>query len=240
MHTLEETTIKLLEAQKRGVSTSAFSARQIDDAKDVLTRLNNLYKNILKCFHIHQVALRDLAEMYGRSEAVMQTWHAHALNDYVKKLSKAGIISVRTTRPAPRERKMRVKTAAVFPCPNCKAKVKMPGGRRITTQCGSCRCEMRIACDKATGITIEIINAKAAPARDDERPLTLAECYELLEVSPASPLDVVKKAYYSQIQQYHPDKVYALGPALKEVAEKMSKRLNQAWSMIRGNVKMSP
>jgi len=39
----------------------------------------------------------------------------------------------------------------------------------------------------------------------------------------------VKKCYYERIKEYHPDKVAALGPKLREVAENESKKINAAY-----------
>lgn len=54
--------------------------------------------------------------------------------------------------------------------------------------------------------------------------------YEILGVSPTATLDQIKKAYRDKIVQYHPDKVTNLGPELKEVALRMSQKINSAYS----------
>lgn len=51
----------------------------------------------------------------------------------------------------------------------------------------------------------------------------------VLEVPAHAPLDDIRVAYRRKMAQYHPDKVAALGPELKLLAEQMSKRINQAF-----------
>jgi DnaJ-domain-containing protein 1 len=45
--------------------------------------------------------------------------------------------------------------------------------------------------------------------------------------------DDIRKAYRKLIQQYHPDKVAALGPRLRRVAEEESKTINEAYDYFR-------
>ncbi len=42
-------------------------------------------------------------------------------------------------------------------------------------------------------------------------------------------LDAVKSAYRKTIAQYHPDRVRAMGPEIREVAERKAKEINQAY-----------
>ena len=41
--------------------------------------------------------------------------------------------------------------------------------------------------------------------------------------------DLIKSTYRKQIAQYHPDKVLAMGPEIREVAEKKAKEINYAY-----------
>lgn len=54
--------------------------------------------------------------------------------------------------------------------------------------------------------------------------------FEVLGVSRTATLDEVQTAYRSLIRQYHPDKVANLGEELRELAEKKSKDINQAYN----------
>jgi len=43
----------------------------------------------------------------------------------------------------------------------------------------------------------------------------------------------IKATYRTAIAQYHPDKVSALGPEIREVAENKAKEINQAYEFFR-------
>lgn len=59
--------------------------------------------------------------------------------------------------------------------------------------------------------------------------------HQIIGVRPNATQDEIKKAYRSRIQEYHPDKVAALGNELKKVAEEMTKRINQAYRTLTKN-----
>ncbi len=54
--------------------------------------------------------------------------------------------------------------------------------------------------------------------------------YDILEVSPNSTLEEIKKAYLDKITKYHPDKVISLGKELQLLAEEKTKQINKAYS----------
>jgi hypothetical protein len=54
-------------------------------------------------------------------------------------------------------------------------------------------------------------------------------CAEMLGLSGEITMDQVRAAYRHKIAEYHPDKVAALGPKLRDLAEVESKRLNVAY-----------
>ena len=47
----------------------------------------------------------------------------------------------------------------------------------------------------------------------------------------------IKQTYRRAIAQYHPDKVSALGPEIREVAENKAKEINHAYEYFRKNSK---
>jgi len=49
----------------------------------------------------------------------------------------------------------------------------------------------------------------------------------------------IKQTYRRAIAQYHPDKVSALGPEIREVAENKAKEINQAYEYFRNKFKKS-
>jgi DnaJ-class molecular chaperone len=53
--------------------------------------------------------------------------------------------------------------------------------------------------------------------------------YEILGVTSNATYDEIKTAYREQIKLYHPDRVAALGPKLRELAEQETKALNAAY-----------
>ena len=52
--------------------------------------------------------------------------------------------------------------------------------------------------------------------------------YDLLGLSPSVDQGAIQAAYRQQMGPYHPDKVAALGPELRRVAEERSKAINAA------------
>jgi hypothetical protein len=56
------------------------------------------------------------------------------------------------------------------------------------------------------------------------------EWWTVLEVSPDASAKDIRRSYLSKIQQYHPDRVAALAPEVRESAERHSKALNAAYA----------
>lgn len=52
---------------------------------------------------------------------------------------------------------------------------------------------------------------------------------QILQVGENASLEDIRRAYKTQISQYHPDKVAALGVELQLLAEKKSKEITQAY-----------
>lgn len=69
--------------------------------------------------------------------------------------------------------------------------------------------------------------------QDVPRPPTPGEAtprwHEVLGVAPNAAPDDIRQAYKSLLSQYHPDKVASLGSELKDVAERKSKQITQAY-----------
>lgn len=56
---------------------------------------------------------------------------------------------------------------------------------------------------------------------------------EILGLSKPIELSAIKSTYRKTIAQYHPDRVMAMGPEIKEVAEKKAKEINEAYDHFR-------
>ena len=56
--------------------------------------------------------------------------------------------------------------------------------------------------------------------------------YDLLEVAPGAPADVVKRAFRREIAKYHPDKVQHLGREFQEIAASKAAELTQAYKTL--------
>ena len=54
-------------------------------------------------------------------------------------------------------------------------------------------------------------------------------CFSVLGVSPSATIEEIKQAYKTQIRQNHPDRVHDMSPALRELAEAQTKKLNAAY-----------
>lgn len=53
--------------------------------------------------------------------------------------------------------------------------------------------------------------------------------HEVLGVTPEASPTEIRTAYRSLMSQYHPDKVASLGPELRELAERKSREITQAY-----------
>ena len=69
---------------------------------------------------------------------------------------------------------------------------------------------------------------------EDDR--AYAEILEL-EENAIEDFDAIKTLYRKRIAQYHPDKVLAMGPEIREVAEQKAKEINEAYEYFRTKFK---
>ena len=82
---------------------------------------------------------------------------------------------------------------------------------------------------------------KTAALLYDPKPPPVSEPptpYQVLGLQPGASLMEVRRARRSRMVEYHPDKVAALGPKIRELAEVESRRINWAGAMLeKGHVK---
>jgi DnaJ-domain-containing protein 1 len=65
-----------------------------------------------------------------------------------------------------------------------------------------------------------------------DRPLTLEDAFRVLRLAPSCTQDQAKTAYRNMMLRYHPDKVSVMGSAIRETAEKESKKINEAYRLV--------
>lgn len=112
--------------------------------------------------------------------------------------------------------------ARVMPCPQCARRLRLASpflGREF--HCPGCGCRFLVEVGPNSQERTVV-----SPSRD------LGPCYALLGVGSAVSDAELKAAWRRQMTEYHPDKVAALGPKLRELAEQETKRINEAYSLI--------
>ena len=60
---------------------------------------------------------------------------------------------------------------------------------------------------------------------------------KILEIEDLQDSEKIKTSYRKKIAQYHPDRVGAMGPEIREVAEKKAKEINEAYEHFRNKFK---
>jgi hypothetical protein len=89
--------------------------------------------------------------------------------------------------------------------------------------------------DLASGDADRICHLQADTAPDEEPATRLAavderSCFEVLGVSPSASIEDVKRAYKLLVRKTHPDRVQDMAPAIKQIAESETKKLNVAYT----------
>jgi len=70
------------------------------------------------------------------------------------------------------------------------------------------------------------------PRKPDRPEATAAQAkswFAVLKVAPSASVDEIRRAYKLQMSQYHPDKVATLGTELRELAERKTKDITEAY-----------
>ena len=79
------------------------------------------------------------------------------------------------------------------------------------------------------------------PQQEKPRPLSIREAFAVFNLSPGCDAESLRESYHRLILQNHPDKVAALGPQLRAVAERETKNINVAYSLaLRHALTVSP
>ncbi len=83
--------------------------------------------------------------------------------------------------------------------------------------------------------------SQTVPVQEAPRPLTVEQAFAIFDLAPGCDGERLKEAYRRLILQNHPDKVAALSPALREVAERETKSINAAYALaLRHTLTASP
>lgn len=60
--------------------------------------------------------------------------------------------------------------------------------------------------------------------------------HEVLEVSPTCSPDELREAYRKKLMQYHPDRVFSLGPEFRNLANQRMKAINEAFAVAKQKI----
>lgn len=63
--------------------------------------------------------------------------------------------------------------------------------------------------------------------------IDLSKAYEILGVKPDSDFETIKSTYKLRQKEYHPDRVASLGSELRDLAERKTKEINEAFNLIK-------
>ncbi|OIQ65885.1 DnaJ-like protein DjlA [mine drainage metagenome] len=138
--------------------------------------------------------------------------------------------------PEPTQRSAQTPSEApVIDCQGCSQKLRIKlGSESHEYSCPSCKSKFHAS---FSGGVLSVVFVKSsgngADSRDDDTPLTVKDAYKLFEADESSSWETIELSRRRLIQQYHPDKVAALGPKLKMVAEAEGKRINVAYDLLR-------
>lgn len=116
--------------------------------------------------------------------------------------------------------------------------------QRLRVELSLCQRELSCPTCKVSFTTIyqdgvlSVVFAEVKPengAKQNEQSVnvTLGDAYQLFHADKGSAWEEIEFTRRKLIQQYHPDKVAALGPKLRELAELEAKRINVAFDLLR-------
>jgi hypothetical protein len=120
----------------------------------------------------------------------------------------------------------------IITCKGCAARLRVrliQGVHRM--HCPTCKMQFTASFENDV-LSVEFDVDRDINGKENKR-ITLEDAYRLFAATSSTPWEHIEKARRRLIQQYHPDKVAALGPKLREVAEAEGKRINQAFDLLR-------
>jgi DNA-directed RNA polymerase subunit RPC12/RpoP len=123
----------------------------------------------------------------------------------------------------------------VIECQGCGQKLRIELGS-VTRDYSCPKCKSAFCASLENEVLSVVFQNKASHADysdESDRHLTVEEAYKLFDSEESTAWESIELTRRRLIQQYHPDKVAALGPKLKIVAETEGKRINKAYDMLR-------
>lgn len=127
-------------------------------------------------------------------------------------------------------------TYKIIACQKCeqRLRIELSLGQR-EQRCPACKALFTTAYQDGF---LSVIFAGVEPengTKQNEQALnvTLGDAYQLFQADKGSAWEEIEFTRRKLIQQYHPDKVAALGPKLRELAELEAKRINVAFDLLR-------
>ena len=125
----------------------------------------------------------------------------------------------------------------IIECQQCGQKLRVQLSPDERSQCcPSCKAEFTASFrDGILSVTFKKRqqSGSSTDSAKDQLQVTLEDAYRLFNADPGTLWEEIELARRRLIQQYHPDKVAALGPKLRAVAEVEGKRINIAFDLIR-------
>lgn len=123
----------------------------------------------------------------------------------------------------------------VIDCQGCGQKLRINlNSESRDYNCPSCKSKFHASFSGGvlSVVFVKSVGSGAGFEREDA-PITLKDAYALFDADVTSPWESIEFTRRRLIQQYHPDKVAALGPKLRVVAEAEGKRINVAYDLLR-------
>jgi uncharacterized membrane protein YhaH (DUF805 family) len=124
----------------------------------------------------------------------------------------------------------------IIQCASCRTKIRVafppPAG---VGKCPLCQHRFVLKVDEYGNLTVYSQGGAGYPESDLNEIATSAEAFKILGVEGNPDQLTIRKAYKAKMGRYHPDKVSLLGIEIRELADRKSKQINEAYRFLRHN-----